>query len=114
MIQDESRICTEEEIRAVVASIDYSNISKAKHLLKSLGNFARQGMASFTLFPYLLFHDNNTMNQEENRTVLEKGGAATAAKESLEKGKSDSELLSFSARLIGNMTYDHGMEVNLL
>ena len=40
---DESRICTEEEARAVVSSIDYSNVSKVKHLLKSLGNFARQG-----------------------------------------------------------------------
>eukprot|EP00026_Physarum_polycephalum_P002239 Phypoly_transcript_02244.p1 GENE.Phypoly_transcript_02244~~Phypoly_transcript_02244.p1 ORF type:complete len:624 (-),score=117.12 Phypoly_transcript_02244:213-2084(-) len=83
---DESRICTEDEIQAVVNSIDYANIPKVKHLLKSLGNFARQ---------------------EENRAVLEQGGAAKAAKTSLEKGKGDPELLSLSSRLIGNMTYDH-------
>ena len=40
--------------------------------------------------------------------MLERGGAAVAAKTSLEKGKGDPELLSLSSRLIGNMTYDHG------
>lgn len=41
--------------------------------------------------------------------MLEQGGAALVAKESLEKGKDDNEVLAFAARLIGNMTYDHGI-----